>query len=163
MDIQLFEKQCDQVRKICGPDGWDLYNNSTADKQAMYMLAEAGELALSVAKEDYSETGLMDDVGDVLVTIVNYCAAKGIDFSAAHAELAQADIKSNEFYSDCPYDLVSWLVEFLSNHQDIQSLGVLMRICEVAELDINECFQLAIDTISKRTGSYVNGVFVKDQ
>lgn len=40
---------------------------------------------------------------------------------------------------------------------------ILILLCEMLELDIDDCLQSAYDVISRRTGKMQNGVFIKDE
>ncbi len=51
--------------------------NSTPSTQLLKCMSELGELADATIKGD--RAGIADGVGDVMVTLVNYCALQNID------------------------------------------------------------------------------------
>ena len=63
--------------------------NSTPQTQLMKTVSELGELADATIKND--RAGIVDGVGDVLVTLVIYCALQDINLvdcmNAAYAEI----------------------------------------------------------------------------
>ena len=63
--------------------------NSTASTQLMKTMSELGELADATIKDD--RAGIIDGVGDVLVTLIIYCALQDIPLTecleAAYKEI----------------------------------------------------------------------------
>jgi NTP pyrophosphatase (non-canonical NTP hydrolase) len=58
-------------------ENWDLYAQSDAKSQVLKTVSEVGELCDNVNKGRYSEA--KDDIGDIVVTLVNLC--KFLDLS----------------------------------------------------------------------------------
>jgi len=70
-----------------------IYQYSTARAQLLKAVAEFGELCDAEAKND--QNGKVDGVGDLLVTLVNYCAMAHIDIDAA-MDVAWKEIKDRK-------------------------------------------------------------------
>lgn len=152
----------EQVHEICG--AWGMYEEGQSSelKQLLYAAGEAGELAIAIAKNDIE--GIKDGIGDTFVCLINAAKLKGSidgkmalsrgrDFIAigtligSIGELIRyANFKTGTTIHD--YDNSTISLCLLANHFN---------------LTIEECLQQAINEISKRTGKFVNGVFVKDQ
>lgn len=71
-ELELSVVQWAEARKIIP--------NSTPQTQLMKTMSELGELADATIKNDRS--GIVDGVGDVLVTLIIYCALQDIDLTA---------------------------------------------------------------------------------
>lgn len=67
--------------------------NSTPQTQLMKTMSELGELADATIKGD--RPGIVDGVGDVLVTLVIYCALQDLDLKAC-LESAYQEIKDRK-------------------------------------------------------------------
>lgn len=67
--------------------------NSTPQTQLMKTVSELGELADATIQGDTG--GVIDGVGDVLVTLIIYCALQKIDLTAC-LEAAYDEIKDRE-------------------------------------------------------------------
>ena len=67
--------------------------NSTPQTQLMKTMSELGELADATIKGD--KAGIIDGVGDVVVTLILYCALQDIDLTQC-LESAYAEIKDRK-------------------------------------------------------------------
>ena len=67
--------------------------NSTPQTQLMKTVSELGELADATIKNDWD--GIVDGVGDVLVTLIIYCALQDISLTAC-LEVAYEQIKDRK-------------------------------------------------------------------
>lgn len=147
-----------RVHEICG--GWGMYEEgqSSEIKQLLYAAGEAGELAIAIAKDDIE--GIKDGIGDTLVCLINA------------AKLGEFDMRQGRPPSTRdPVQNLSVILTGISYLMSRKYFGkdydmVANRLNDIAyhyNLTIEECLQQAINEISKRTGKFVNGVFVKDQ
>lgn len=83
----------------------NLYQNSTAEKQYLKLLEEAGELARAILKNNQED--IKDAIGDCVVVLTN--------------------------------------------------------LAHLAGVEIEECIEIAYNTIKNRTGKMINGVYVKGE
>lgn len=145
-----------RIKIIQWADEKGILKNATTEKQFLKFIEETGELAKAILNNDSEE--FIDAVGDVFVTIV------------IHAELSGYKIKIN--YINTPDQFLAQkimsmidCVRPLSYNYAISHLIDIRR--EFKELTkgktFSDCVQIAYDVISKRTGSMVNGTFVKDK
>lgn len=146
-----------RVREICG--GWGIYETSTAQKQMLYAISEAGELAKSLAKDDREQA--RDDIGDVLVCLIN----------AYHIGKYGNELEDQADFEDLGIGSVSAFGELIEDfgyrirtgsHVSAQSCDYLATIASNLMLSLDECLEQAISELEKRKGKMVNGVFVKE-
>lgn len=153
------------VVRCCG--GWGLYEQSDAISQQIKALSECGEACDSVNKGDYEQ--LKDDIGDILVCLINWCQFMPADFLACWAEPERS-----EFYQ--PSDIKGEVVElcahvsFLPLESDVcetlqvdSLLSCVRALCKHADIDPTECLGVAYDVISKRDIKMLNGTAIKRQ
>ena len=145
-----------RVREICG--GWGLYESSDEQTQLLYAVSEAGELAKSIAKKD-RETA-RDDIGDILVCIIN-----AYELSGRKNKLEeQVDFEANDrgtilAFSDLLNDLGGAILQgggYLSMCDNLATIASNLM------LSIDECLAQAIGEFEKRKGKIVNGIFCKE-
>ncbi len=138
-----------------------ILDKATPEAQYLKVIEENGELARAILKKDSEE--FKDALGDSFVTIV------------IHAELCfeNYDMKNLPDWKDLNTEHVKnsgAIIEVLKRTGDKWHLGaidmlqvILKNNLELAyNLDLCDCVQIAYDVISKRTGSMVNGSFIKD-
>lgn len=119
------------------------------------------------------EEELSDDLGDIVVTLINYCYFKGIDIAEIYNEINKP-IPHYRFTKQYLDNLLrSSLVvliygeEYIKNEAIIRAdianiLRGVMEGCHFIGRPVEECLSGAYDVISKRTGRMHNGQFVKD-
>jgi hypothetical protein len=158
----------DAVIQCCGPNGWDLYANSDSISQQLKALSECGEACDSVNKGDYEQ--LKDDIGDIMVCLINWCqidyhcflSAWVAVFSANGTEAGYVEIE-NDDNKITVIELVNCISMAERAADCIDSAIIILKeICAVSGLDIVECLGVAYDVISKRKGRIINGTFVKN-
>ena len=147
-----------RVHEICG--AWGMYEEGQSSelKQLLYAAGEAGELAISIAKNDIE--GIKDGIGDTLVCLINAAKLGEFDMRQDRQPSTRDPVQNLSFIlSD-----ISYLISRMYFGKDYEM--VANRLNDLAyhyNLTIEECLQQAINEISKRTGKFVNGVFVKDR
>lgn len=147
-----------QVHDICG--AWGMYEEgqSSEIKQLLYAAGEAGEIAIAIAKNDVY--GIKDGIGDTLVCLINAAKLGGFE-----VELWWCTAKTGPEY--CMSRVLNKIAYLLTGKgQDFDYDAATRKLNDLAatyNLTISECLQQAINEISKRTGKFVNGVFVKDK
>ena len=162
------EDQIKRVHEICG--SWGMYEEgqSSEIKQLLYAAGEAGELAIAIAKNDIE--GIKDGIGDTLVCLIN---AERLNFDlCSSAKVESACQQEMHPINEIGYliskigsliDEIAWGEESCGDEGYRSACGALINTAKSYNLTIEECLQQAINEISKRTGKFVNGVFVKDQ
>ena len=120
---------------------------------------EAGELICALGKHDFEE--IKDGIGDVRVCMINVCAIAGIEFTEGIKQSA-----CNLSDKTLVRLLMHRLTEFYSSLPDASTTGVnsiLEFIATKNGLTVEECDDFVWGVIENRTGTTVNGEFVKDQ
>lgn len=119
------------------------------------------------------EEELSDDLGDIVVTLINYCYFKDMDIAEIYNEINQP-IKHYRFTKQYLDNLLrSSLVvlvygeEYVKNNAIIRAgvanvLQAVLEGCHFIGRPIEECLGGAYDVISKRRGHMHNGIFIKE-
>lgn len=119
------------------------------------------------------EEELSDDLGDIVVTLINYCYFKGIDIAEIYNEINQP-IKHYRFTKQYLDNLLrSSLVvlvygeEYVKNNAIIRVgvtnvLQAVLEGCHFIGRPVEECLRGAYEVISKRRGKMIGGVFVRE-
>lgn len=142
------EELIEQVREWARSKG--IYDKSTADHQKLLCYAEIGELADELAKENYDAAEM--ELGDVIVTLINYCEMSGSalivgDFCGAMHRPTELNLLEYLTYEVMEEDDPEKYIAIIAN-----------RIGTTPE----KALKRALDKITKRTGKMVGGKFVKD-
>ena len=144
------EQQQQRVIEIC--TAWDLYNNTTEEKQILKFYTELGEYADAVLKDD--RDAIIDAIGDMAVCLIN----------------AEVTEKSNiliwfdkPYYSfDNIYGIIDNLVIFAACRDYKETLLILSSLAKSHDTTLEHCLDTVIKVIEKRKGKMINGVFVKE-
>lgn len=106
-------------------------------------------------------------------SILSWAKEKGIfDKSSAFIQTEKLEEECKELYNELAdverskrkgLDGDAALAKENSKIELGDCLVVLTIIAHMLDSDLEECYQLAYDKISKRTGTMINGVFVKDE
>lgn len=119
------------------------------------------------------EEELSDDLGDIVVTLINYCYFKDMDIAEIYNEINQP-IKHYRFTKQYLDNLLrSSLVvlvygeEYVKNNAIIRVgvtnvLQAVLEGCHFIGRPVEECLKGAYDVISKRRGHMHNGIFIKE-
>lgn len=147
----------DAVVECCG--AWGLYEQTDFITQQVKGCEEAGEGCKSVNKGLIE--ALKDDVGDMLVCIINMCQIYGSNFINEWRESQSAIVNWKE--SKKKHQMRELVHEMSSDYIEFSiALGLIKGLCELHEIDPVECLGIAYDVISKRTGKMYNGTWIKD-
>lgn len=119
--------------------GYD--NPERAEKQYLKIIAEVGEMADALCKEDIEN--FKSEAGDVFVTIVGYCLQKNYPL---------IDL---EFYYDgeplCETnDCIEEILDYLINYQFEASINYLHELCISQRTTLLECATIAYNKIQGR-------------
>ena len=147
------------VVECCG--AWGLYEQTDFITQQVKGCEEAGEGCKSVNKGRVE--ALKDDVGDMLVCIINMCRLDSTEGFIEDWHRA----KSKIFYSgDNPekYQMRKIVNLMSSDFIDVgRTLRAIKGLCELYGIDPVECLGIAYDVIIERDGKMINGTFVKSE
>lgn len=119
------------------------------------------------------EEELSDDLGDIVVTLINYCYFKDMDIAEIYDEINQP-IKHYRFtkqYLDTLLESSLKVLIYSQEYMDQKSIihnnvaNVLQAVlegCHFIGRPVEECLRGAYEVISKRRGHMHNGIFIKE-
>ena len=119
------------------------------------------------------EEELSDDLGDIVVTLINYCYFKGIDIAEIYNEINKPipHYRFTKQYLDTLLESSLKVLIYSQEYMDQKSIinnnvaNVLQAVlegCHFIGRPVEECLSGAYEVISKRKGRMHNGQFVKD-
>lgn len=135
-------EQQQRVIEIC--TAWDLYNNTTEEKQILKFCTELGEYADAVLRDD--RDAIIDAIGDMAVCLIN-------------AEVI-GEKKYGQYWFNTP--TIDDLVCSVAIRDYNKSFFILSSLSEAHGTTLEHCLDTVIKVIEKRKGKMINGVFVKE-
>lgn len=114
---------------------------------------------------------IKDGIGDTVVTLIGVCEMTGHNFvniskdpwSQSYRKMLTG-LHTMKVLDDIQAKLLSAVAEDISLYElIILMLAGLDELASRYHFTLEECLQQAYDVISKRTGSMVDGVFIKDK
>ena len=142
------EQQKQRVIEIC--TAWDLYNNTTEEKQILKFYTELGEYADAVLNDD--RDAIIDAIGDMAVCLIN----------AEVIENRPTFFGEPYYRFDNIYGIIDNLVIFAACRDYKQTLLILESLAESHGTTLEHCLDTVIKVIEKRKEKMINGVFVKE-
>lgn len=150
----------------------EIYEQLTPFDELLKTHKEVGELIKACYDDD--RPAIQDAIGDVMVTLINYCYFKNMDFifhyekvylMEAHYNISQTTfaISANNLLSElfeAEYEqdelyLYSYLIEHILNG--------LQCIALSEDTTLEACLNIAYNEIKDRKGKIINGKFIKDK
>lgn len=128
----------------------DLIKLDNAPKQRLKLLEEVGETARAILKNDVKE--IKDGLGDIFVVLVI--------LAEQESEVLCFDFFS--FQDDSELDFFKLFKEVLKTDFYF-SIAFLNDVCKKLNYDLLECANLAWNEIKDRTGTTIDGTFIKQQ
>lgn len=133
-----------------------ILDSSSPLKQLTKTFEEVTELVTALIQKNDSE--IVDAIGDVNVTLVIL------------KKLSETGKESGDLANSKIFILINWIVEIfkkICQNKDVtidivRAQEMLHRVAIENDKTLQSCTQSAYDVIAKRTGTMVNGVFVKD-
>ena len=139
---------------------------------------EGGEIFDAILKRDKDE--LVDAIGDRLVVLTLECMCAGLDPQEHIRRVRHPDFYGYESFEEAVKSrdalqlacelgahqgrLARSIAKQLPINDDVERMvTMLTRIATLLCVDIGECYRIAYTVIRDRTGSTVDGVFVKDE
>lgn len=119
------------------------------------------------------EEELADDLGDIVVTLINYCYFKGIDLNEVYEKINKpiTHYRFTKQYLDTLLESSLKVLIYSQEYMDQKSIihnnvaNVLQAVlegCHFIGRPVEECLRSAYDVISKRRGHMHNGIFIKE-
>jgi phosphoribosyl-ATP pyrophosphohydrolase len=153
-------------------------SNQAVCAQFIKGVEEGGEIFDAILNRDKDE--LIDAIGDRLVVATIECLNAGLDPQEYikrvnhpnfynHGSFGEAVATTDALKVACEYGATQGrLARAVAKQQPIEQrvievVLVLNRLATLLCVDIGECYRIAYNVIRNRTGSTVDGVFVKDE
>lgn len=153
-------------------------SNQAVCAQFIKGVEEGGEIADAILNRD--KDGLVDAIGDRLVVATIECLNAGLDpvnyIRRIRCETFEAFDSFEEAVKN--YHALRTVLEYdvaqsqlaravlkqlsISEHM-VNVIRILNELATLLCVDIGECYRIAYNVIRNRTGSTVDGVFVKDE
>nr|DAJ75338.1 MAG TPA: NTP-PPase-like protein [Caudoviricetes sp.] len=153
----------------------EIYEQLTPFDELLKTHEEVGELIKACYDND--RPAIQDAIGDVMVTLINYCYFKGVDFipiirkslerpNTTRVSLwfiaLQVDRSLNSLIFDEARNNVFDTLEYISFtlHYILRPLN---SIALLEDTTLEECINIAYNEIKDRKGRIINRKFVKDE
>lgn len=130
----------------------DLLKLENAPKQRLKLLEEVGETAGAILKNNTDE--IKDGIGDIFVVLVILNAQIDSDL--------EFDIDGFEKSKETDIYEILKNIAFVNNGSLYSELSVLNDACNLLNLDLTECANLAWNEIKDRKGNTIDGTFIKN-
>ena len=162
--------------------GWakerKIYEQLTPFDELLKTHEEVGELIKACYDND--KNAIQDAIGDVMITMINYCyfVFKNKDFTI---EIINARYMFDSFEGSSTINYLGYIAktliglfneEFLLQENNNCPRNVFFRLSHISQLlekiaqdentTLEECLNIAYNEIKNRTGKKVNGKFVKE-
>ena len=151
-----------------------IFDKSTPFDQLLKTHEEVGELIKACYDND--KPAIQDAIGDVLVTLINYCSFIELDVIKKIKQAVELSLPELDIISEVidVYRSLGRLISInmrngdkkLSEPSEIRVFSIANSLHEIALLEnttLEECLNIAYNEIKNRTGKMINGKFVKDE
>ena len=151
----------------------EIYEQLTSFDEILKTHEEVGELIKACYDDD--RPAIQDAIGDVMVTLINYCYFKKIDFVKVYEQIQYDDSEVINLY--CALTVNDIIALFLrdiiySSYKPlkvtiVRTVSHILR--ELQNITINdnttleECLNIAYNEIKDRKGKIINRKFIKDE
>ena len=155
----------------------EIYQKLRLFEELLKTHEEVGELIKACYDNDKS--AVQDAIGDVLVTLINYCYKEGIDVLEQINDVLNYERKrpdSEVVLALSIQDSLTRLMNanfrllgiggetpFLYFYEIITMIGYLDDIAFLENTTLEECLNIAYNEIKNRKGKMINGKFEKDE
>jgi len=155
----------------------EIYKKITRFNQLIKTHEEVGELIKACYDND--KTAIQDAIGDVMVTLINYCYMERIDVleqikDVLNFERKRADSKvvlalniqdslNRLMHANFRLIGIGGETPFLCFYEIITIIGYLDDIAFLENTTLEECLNIAYNAIKDRKGKIINGKFVKNE
>ena len=150
-----------------------IYEELTPFDELLKTHEEVGELIKACYDND--KPAIQDAIGDVMVTLINYCYIVNTDFLEVYEQIKYDDREDiNIHFALNVNDIISFFLRDVSyrNYNPLKAtifsvvINILRNLHNIAideDTTLDECLNLAYNEIKNRTGKMINGKFVKDE
>ena len=149
-----------------------IYEELTPFDELLKTHEEVGELIKACYDND--KPAIQDAIGDVLVTLINYCHFKNMDFIFQYEEVHSMEALDNitqTTFAISANNILAELfeVEFEQKKLYLYSYSVEHILKKLQCIALSEgttlevCLNIAYNEIKSRTGKMINGKFMKDE
>ena len=154
----------------------EIYKKITRFNQLLKTHEEVGELIKACYDDD--RPAIQDAIGDVMVTLINYCYMERIDvleqindvlnFERKRADgkvvlvLSIQDSLTRLMHANFRLLGIGGETPFLYFYEIITIIGYLDDIAFLENTTLKECLNIAYNEIKNRTGRIINGKFIKN-
>ena len=155
----------------------DIYERLTLFDELLKTHEEVGELIKACYDND--KPAIQDAIGDVMVTLINYCYKERIDVLEQINDVLNFESKRGYIKVQLALNIQDSLnrlmhanfrligiggeTPFLCFYEIITIIGYLDDIAFLENTTIEECLNIAYNAIKDRTGRIINGKFVKNE
>lgn len=155
----------------------EIYKKITRFNQLIKTHEEVGELIKACYDND--KTAIQDAIGDVMVTLINYCYKERIDVLEQINDVLNFEEKRGYIKVQLALNIQDSLnrlmhanfrligiggeTPFLYFYEITSIIGYLDDIAFLENTSLEECLNLAYHEIKNRKGKMINGKFVKDE
>ena len=150
-----------------------IYEQLTPFDELLKTHEEVGELIKACYDND--KPAIQDAIGDIMVTLINYCYFKKIDFVKVYKQIQYDDSEAINIYCALTVnDIIAFFLRVIANSSDkplkvtifINVSNILRNLQNITinnNTTLEECLNIAYNEIKNRTGKIINGKFVKDE
>jgi hypothetical protein len=150
----------------------EIYKKITSFNQLLKTHEEVGELIK--ACYDDNRPAIQDAIGDVMVTLINYCYFKKIDFVKVYEQIQYDDSEAINLYCALTVnDIIAFFLRNIiySSYKPLKEtifstvshiLRNLQNITINDNTTLEECLNIAYNEIKNRKGKIINGKFIKN-
>ena len=152
-----------------------IFDKSTPFNQLLKTHEEVGELIKACYDND--KPAIQDAIGDVMVTLINYCYFKGVDFipiikkslkrpNTTRVSLWFIALQVNRTLNSLIFDEARNNVFDTLEYVSFTVCEMLKPLNSIALLEystLEECLNIAYNEIKNRKGKIINGKFIKDK
>ena len=155
----------------------EIYKKITRFNQLIKTHEEVGELIKACYDND--KTAIQDAIGDVMVTLINYCYKERIDVLEQINDVLNFERNRGNSKVVLALNIQNSLTRlmnanfrllgiggetpFLYFYEIITMIGYLDDIAFLENTTLEECLNIAYNAIKDRTGRIINGKFVKNE
>jgi hypothetical protein len=150
----------------------EIYKKITSFNQLLKTHEEVGELIKACYDDD--RPAIQDAIGDVMVTLINYCYFKKIDFVKVYEQIQYDDSEAINLYCALTVnDIIAFFLRDIiySSYKPLKvtifsTVSNILRNLQNITINDNttleECLNIAYNEIKNRKGKIINGKFIKN-
>ena len=151
-----------------------IYEQLTPFDELLKTHEEVGELIKACYDND--KPAIQDAIGDVMVTLINYCHFIKVDITRSIKQARDLSVSDNDTMLSVinAYNALGRLMSVymwnegkeISEPSELRVFSILHYLNGIAHLEgttLEECLNIAYNEIKNRTGRIINRKFIKDE